>query len=130
MNRSPILPRLAMALMLLAAASAQAAPSGPFDALDTNHDGAVSRPEFQAGYPGLVRALTLDLRLRDQFQALDADHSRAIDPAEYAHMALVQRAGRAAPALARFDANHDQKLDYAEYLAAVRTLAAPAKVTP
>ena len=113
----------------LAAATAQAA-DGPFAALDANHDGVVSKAEFQAGYPGLVRAITLDLRLRDQFQALDADHSGAIDPTEYVRMALVQHAGPTAPTLARFDANRDGKLDFAEYLTAVRTLAVPTKGTP
>jgi Ca2+-binding EF-hand superfamily protein len=110
---------------LLAATTAQAGAQGPFAALDANHDGALSAQEFQSGYPGLVRAIEIELRLRDQFHALDADRSGAIESGEYARMALVQRAGTTAPALARFDSNHDQKLNFAEYLAAVRALAAP-----
>jgi Ca2+-binding EF-hand superfamily protein len=126
MNLRTILPRFLVVAALLAAGAAQAETKGPFAALDANQDGALSAQEFQAGYPGLVRAIEIELRLRDQFRALDADRSGAIESGEYARMTLVQRAGTTAPALARFDANHDQKLDFAEYLTAVRALAAPA----
>lgn len=121
-------------LMAAAAAVAQAAVPAAgtqpqdgtgaiFAALDTNKDGTLSRQEFQAGYPGLARAIALELRLREQFQALDADHSGAIEAGEYANLELVRRAGKSAPALAGFDANHDQKLEFAEYVVAVRRLA-------
>lgn len=117
---------LLAALALLGAGTAQAQSAtqgGPFATLDANHDGAVSRAEFQAGYPWLVRTIALDLRLRDQYQALDADHSGAIESGEYARMTLVQRAGPAAPAFARFDGNGNRKLEFDEYLVAVRQLA-------
>ena len=103
---------------------AQAGTNVIFNALDTDRNGMLSRQEFHAGYPGLVRAIAVELRLREQFQALDADHSGAIEADEFAGLELVKRAGKAAPALARFDSSRDLKLDFAEYLAAVRQLSA------
>lgn len=110
-----------------AAAPAPAPPRGIetiFNALDTDKDKALSLQEFQAGYPGLARAIALELRLRDQFQALDANRNGTLEPAEYANLELVKGAGRAAPPLHAFDADKNQKLDFAEYLAALRRLSA------
>lgn len=103
---------------------APAATDAAFTALDTSKDGMLSRQEFQAGYPGLTRVVALEFRLRDQFQTLDADKSGAVEAGEYANLELVKRAGKSAPALSGFDANRNQKLEFAEYVAAVRQLSA------
>lgn len=95
-----------------------------FNALDTSKDGTLSRQEFQAGYPGLARVIVLELRLREQFVALDGDRSGTIEAGEYANLELVRRAGKSAPVLTGFDANKNRKLEFAEYVAAVRQLAA------
>ena len=110
-----------------APARAAASPAAQvFAALDTDHDHAVSAREFEAGYAGLQRAIALGLRLREQFDTVDADHSRALDGKEFASMVLVRQAGRAAPMLASFDANGNGTLDFPEYAMAVRKLATPA----
>lgn len=101
---------------------------GVFAALDTNKDGTVSRLEFQAGYPGLARAFVVELRLRDQFQLLDANRSGAIEASEYANLELVKRTDKNAPGFATFDINKNQKLEFPEYIAAVRQLTAQAPV--
>jgi hypothetical protein len=95
-----------------------------FKALDTDGNGLLSRQEFQAGYAALRRAITVEARLHEQFRAVDADHDGSIDAGEYARLVLVVRLGKAAPPLSMFDVDRDQKLGFAEYVAAVRHLAA------
>jgi hypothetical protein len=134
MTRSHRLLAAALALGLATAASAAptAAPAPStaiFAALDANHDGAVSAQEFAAGYPGLQRAVALGIRLREQFGTVDTNHSGAIEDGEYAGLVLVRQAGASAPLLATFDANADHRLDFAEYVALVRKLAAAPPAT-
>lgn len=107
------------------AAPAQPAESRLFDMLDRNKDQVLSRQEFQAGYAGLQRLVAMQARLREQFGALDLDRSGAIGSSEYANLELIKRLGKTAPPLSAFDANHDQKLDFAEYATLVQKLAAP-----
>ena len=94
-----------------------------FAALDANQDKVLSLQEFRAGHAALQRALALESRLREQFQAVDTNHSGALEAGEYANLALVRRVGGAAPPLTEFDADQDRKLDFPEYLAVVRRLA-------
>jgi hypothetical protein len=118
--------------MAMAAHAAEAGnPAGPattavpglFDTLDANKDRMLSRQEFQAGYAGLQRLVAMQARLHEHFGVLDANRSGAIDASEYANLELIRSQGKAAPALSTFDADHDQKLDFAEYTALVRKLA-------
>ena len=51
-------------------------------------------------------------------------------PAEYANLVLVKQAGKAAPGLATFDANKNQKLEFSEYLTVVQRLAASQPAAP
>lgn len=123
----PSIPMLCIAWTAMAGQVGHSAPamdgsSKVFAALDVDHDGDLSPEEFRKGYSGLRQAIALEVRLREQFQAIDADRSGALDAAEYASLALVKRAGQTAPGLPAFDANKDQKLEFEEYLAAVRAL--------
>ncbi|CAM0997421.1 EF-hand domain-containing protein [Rhodanobacter sp. Root179] len=95
-----------------------------FHAVDANKDGALSPQEFAAGYAAVQRLMTLEIRLREQFGRVDADHGGSIDASEYARLMLVRRAGAAAPPLAAFDADGNGSLNFAEYVAAIRRLAA------
>ncbi|EIL95307.1 EF-hand domain-containing protein [Rhodanobacter spathiphylli] len=95
-----------------------------FHAVDANKDGALSPQEFAAGYAAVQRLMTLEIRLREQFGRVDADHGGSIDAGEYARLMLVRRAGAAAPPLAAFDADGNGSLNFAEYVAAIRRLAA------
>lgn len=105
------------------AGSAQAA-TPLFDMLDANKDHVLSRQEFQSGYAGLQRLIAAQLRLREQFGALDANRNGAIDAGEYANLELIRSRGTAAPPMSAFDIDHDQKLGFSEYAALVRRLAA------
>jgi len=105
------------------AATAPAAAPRLFDTLDVNKDQVLSRQEFQSGYAGLQRLIAMQVRLREQFGTLDVNRSGAIDTSEYANLELIKSQGKAAPSLNAFDADHDQKLNFAEYATLVRKLA-------
>jgi hypothetical protein len=94
-----------------------------FHALDTNKDNALSPQEFQVGYAGMQRLIAVEIRLREQFRLVDADHNGSINAVEYANLALVKRAGKSAPVLSTFDTDKNGSLDFAEYLTAIRRLA-------
>ena len=120
-----------LALIALAFAgsawSAETRSDAVFAALDTNHDSSVSREEFAAGYARVQQAIAVEARLRNQFAIVDANHDNGLDAGEYAKLALVVRAGKAAPAITTFDGNRDGTLDFDEYRGLVQRLgAAPA----
>lgn len=99
-----------------------------FAAWDTNKDHLLSLAEFQAGWAALQKATVVEMRLRQQFRAVDTDGNGTLDATEYANLVLVKRAGTAAPPLSAFDASKDQRLQFAEYLDVVRKLGAAAPV--
>jgi Ca2+-binding EF-hand superfamily protein len=115
---------IASLLLFAAAAAAPTQADAVFGALDTDHDGALSRGEFATGYARVQQAIEVEARLRRQFAVVDANHDGALDGAEYSKLALVVRLGAAAPGLATFDADRDGKLRFAEYRDLVRRLAA------
>jgi hypothetical protein len=114
------------------APSADAMADAAFKAWDANRDGTLSPAEFRTGMTVLRRrteaSTALALRLRAQFDRIDADGNDAIDGGEYGHLLLVRKADKA-PALSTFDRNRDQRLDFAEYLVLVERLA-PATRAP
>ena len=118
--------------LLLAAGAGVQAQAQPdrmdkaFEAWDTDHNGVLSRAEFEAGWRAVVER-GIAARLRSQFEKLDRNDDNGLDGAEYASLALVMQAGKDAPALAAFDANGDKRLQFDEYIASVRTLAAAAR---
>jgi Ca2+-binding EF-hand superfamily protein len=126
-----------MSLLLLCAALAAAARAGAapaprqadavFAALDADHDQALSREEFAAGYARVQQAIEVEARLHRQFGVVDANRDGALDGAEYAKLVLVARLGASAPALATFDADADGRLGFDEYRNVVRRLAPAAK---
>ena len=116
------------ATLLGAPAFAQDAPPAPpppgggmFDRLDTNHDGVITKEEFQA-----------DVAAR--FARLDTNHDGKVSPEERAaarpgggggrgmagDMTLADIQAQAERRFDRLDTNHDGKIDQAEF-AAMRT---------
>lgn len=97
-----------------------------FKAWDKNGDGQLSLPEFRTGWQQMQaeqRALQV---LRQRFGSVDGNHDGAIDSSEYGNLLLIKQAGKAAPPLARFDANGSGKLEFPEYVKLVQALAPPA----
>ena len=117
------------------ATPASAAPREPavdatFKAWDTDHNGVLSQAEFRQGWNSVRQRAEnkVEAGLRTQFDKVDANHNGAIDAGEYGNLLLVQRAGKSAPALASFDRNGDQRLEFDEYVALIGRLAvAPRK---
>jgi hypothetical protein len=117
-----------------AAAPAAQGPAGPdamFAAWDTNHDGAISKDEFRAGYAAARDTMAVQ-RLHVEFQRRDENHDGSLQADEYAKMLFVQRAGKNAPPMSTFDKDKNQSLDFPEYLEALKTMAQsqPATATP
>jgi Ca2+-binding EF-hand superfamily protein len=82
---------------------------------DTDHNGVLSPQEFRAGWYQLQATLELR-RLHEQFVAMDTDKNGCLSATEYAHLALIQRAGKSAPPMAMFDTQKNQCLDFKEYV--------------
>lgn len=121
-----------LALAVSGAAWAQAAPAPTgntaapaatlFKAWDKDHNGSLSPAEFSAGWQRAQAVATVQAGLHRQFASLDGNHDRGLDAGEYGAMVLVKRAGKAAPPLARFDANGNGRLEFAEYARTVEAL--------
>jgi hypothetical protein len=114
--------------------AADAAIDAQFKAWDTDHDGKLSQAEFGAGMAAFRRRAEAGteaaVRLRGQFDRIDANRDDAIDAGEYPNLELVRAAGKAAPALSAFDRNRDQRLQFAEYLSLVARLAPAQRIQP
>lgn len=102
-----------------AGASQQA--DATFAAWDADRNQNISQQEFRNGWANMQRRILAE-GLRNQFNRVDANKNGAIDANEYGQLVLVQRAGNSAPALATFDANKDQRLQFQEYAAMVQRL--------
>jgi Ca2+-binding EF-hand superfamily protein len=100
-----------------------------FRAWDADRNGALSLQEFRQGYTRLSLGLR-QARLQAQFEVIDGNDDGGIDAGEYAAMALVKRAGGAAPAFASVDSNRNGRLDLAEYRAVVGRLATQTQRKP
>ena len=118
-------------LALLVAQAAQGAQGGAaadadaavFKAWDKNGDGQLSPAEFRAGREQAQTVARAQVGMARQFAADHANHERAIDAGGYRNLLLVKDAGKAAPPLARFDADGDGWLEFVEYVRLVETLA-------
>ena len=50
------------------------------------------------------------------------DDPSSLEPAEYANLPLIKRAGAAAPPMSTFDTNKSNSLDHQEYLRMIEAL--------
>jgi len=123
----------AAAALLCAGSAAPAQPPKPlnktdfvksvdarFNAMDTNHDGVVSKAELAAELQRELeqaRQLTTQ-KLRQQFQQLDTNHDGQLSFAEFsAVIGNIRSAETPDQKLQELDTNHDGKISAAEYRA-------------
>ena len=86
-----------------------------FSRWDTDHNGALSPDEFRIGWHQLQATAELR-RLHEQFVAMDTDKNGCLNAAEYAHLTLIQHAGKSAPPMSTFDTEKNHCLDFKEYV--------------
>lgn len=98
--------------------------STTFKRWDKNSDNTLSAAEFAAGWQEIQAANTLR-NLHDNFVAKDTDKSGGLEAAEYAKLDLIKQAAAAAPSLATFDTDENQRLDFKEYVGMVGVLIKP-----
>jgi hypothetical protein len=113
----------AATLPLASAASGQAALSKPisradflkkidvgFAAVDTNHDGALTKPELEA-----AERRALQLQLQAQFKQMDTNHDNQLSFAEF--LAAARSNVSADQVIQKLDTNHDGKVSADEFRA-------------
>lgn len=139
---------LVLAVVLVAASAAQAQtrpaattaakPSAPakqqqqqavspeqvFGRWDTDKNNALSLAEFKNGWQEVQASMVLR-QLHENFVAMDVNKSGSIEPAEYANLGLIKKAGASAPPMSNFDLDKNQRLDFNEYISMVKSMVKP-----
>jgi len=87
-----------------------------FRRMDSDHDGNLSAKEIQTYQTSEIIAAA-EARKRALFAALDTDRNGVLSPAEFLRFPSNEQAPNAAPMIARFDANRDNKISLVEYRA-------------
>ena len=86
-----------------------------FKKLDLNHDGSVTRPEVDAQQQRMAEQAATR-RAQAAFAVLDADRNGQISAAEFVRATVAQLPkSNGAQAMARLDANRDQKVSPVEH---------------
>ena len=125
----------ALALALSGAAAAQASAPGAkpaarpqqasaemvFERWDKDKNKVLSMDEFRAGFGEVQQANALR-KLHQNFTAMDANKSGALEQNEFASLELVKRAGAKAPMMSAFDADKSGKLEFKEYVSLIETM--------
>lgn len=98
-----------------------ATPEAIFARWDKDKNNVLSMTEFKAGWQEVQATMVLR-QLHDNFVAMDANKSGFIEAPEYGNLELVKKAGASAQPMSTFDLNKDQRLDFNEYVAMVRSM--------
>ena len=101
-----------------------ATPEAIFARWDKDKNNVLSMTEFKAGWQEVQANMVLR-QLHDNFVAMDTNKSGFIEASEYANLELVKKAGASAQPMSTFDLNKDQRLDFNEYVAMVRSMLKP-----
>lgn len=109
------------------AANAKAAAKGQgpdevFGRWDKDKNKVLSIEEFRAGFQEVERA-NLVRKLHQNFVAMDANKSNALEANEFANLELIKKAGAKAPLLSAFDTDKNGKLEFKEYVGMIGTMA-------
>ena len=94
---------------------------GLFQRWDTDKNGVLSQSEFKAGWTEVQAGMAMR-KLHENFVAMDGNKSGFLEASEYANLELIKKAGKTAPLMSAFDADHNGKLDFKEYVSLVNTL--------
>ncbi len=105
-----------------AASQAPESAESVFAHMDKNGDKMLSLEEFKTGVELRNREILLE-RLQEQFKTMDLNHDTFLQSTEYAQLPLVKRYGASAPGFTDSDTNHDQKLDFREYIGLISKFA-------
>jgi Ca2+-binding EF-hand superfamily protein len=96
-------------------------PGEVFSRWDKDKNKVLSIEEFRAGFGEVQQANALR-KLHQNFVAMDANKSNALEQNEFANLELIKKAGAKAPMLSAFDSDKNGKLDFKEYVGLIGTM--------
>ena len=114
---------LAQAAAAKPAAQAQqkATPETVFASWDKDKNKTLSFDEFKNGWTEIQMRQTV-AKLHQNFVAMDANKSGALEQNEFANLELIKKAGAKAPMMSAFDADKNGKLEFKEYVEMIGTM--------
>ena len=98
-----------------------ATPEAVFNTWDKDKNKSLSLEEFRSGWTEIQMRQTL-AKLHQNFVAMDANKSNALEQSEFANLEVIKKAGAKAPMLSAFDADKNGKLDFKEYVQMIGTM--------
>ena len=99
----------------------RATPEMVFNAWDKDKNKSLSLDEFKAGWTEIQQRQVI-AKLHQNFVAMDANKSGALEQNEFANLELIKKAGAKAPMMTAFDADKNGKLEFKEYVSLVETM--------
>ena len=96
-------------------------PETVFNIWDKDKNKSLSVEEFRAGWTEIQMRQTL-ARLHQNFVAMDANKSGAIEQNEFANLEVIKKAGAKAPMMSAFDLDKSGKLEFKEYVGMIGTI--------
>ena len=99
----------------------RATPEMVFEAWDKDKNKSLSLDEFKAGWTEIQQRQVIG-KLHQNFVAMDANKSGAIEQSEYANLEVIKKGGAKAPMLSAFDADKNGKLDFKEYVGMIEAI--------
>ena len=104
-----------------AQAQQKATPESVFATWDKDKNKTLSFDEFRNGWTEIQMRQTV-AKLHQNFVAMDANKSGALEQNEFANLELIKKAGAKAPMMSAFDADKNGKLEFKEYVEMIGTM--------
>ena len=99
----------------------RATPETVFNAWDKDKNKSLSMEEFKAGWTEIQMRQTV-AKLHQNFVAMDANKSGALEQDEFAKLEIIKKAGAKAPMMSAFDADKNGKLEFKEYVEMISSM--------
>ena len=96
-------------------------PETVFNAWDKDKNKSLSMEEFKAGWTEIQMRQIVG-KLHQNFVAMDANKSGALEQNEFANLEIIKKAGAKAPMLSAYDTDKNGKLEFKEYVEMVSTM--------